>query len=291
MTDSATEFPVVVTGASGFLGGSVIRELLARGLPVLALSRRRIAFPDGVTSQTVSDYRSIELPQGSTVLHLAGEADVVAANRRGEKHVALEIALAAAVCDSAAGRIVFASSAQIYGDLREQPHRPDEAPENDTPYARAKIATERMIVERGGAAARLSNLYGPNASGTLIADILAQIPGTGPLRVREVASRRDHLWHADAARALTDMALGTASGIFNVASGRVQSVGEVAAAALRAAGEHDRPVVPAERPKNASVIALDISRTTEFFGWHPTTVLEEGLRHLIEDKKEKRLPE
>jgi UDP-glucose 4-epimerase len=282
MKSDAQPGPVAVTGASGFIGRAVIGELLFRGIPAIAVSRRTVERRDGVDVRRVESYRDIgDLPAGAATIHLAGEANVPAANRRGAPHVEDERGLARAVCGHAPGRVVYASSAQVYGDADSWPHGPDETPAGGTPYAEGKLAAERVVLERGGAVARLSNVYGPGKGGTLIADTLAQIPGTGPLRILDANARRDFLWIADAARCLVDMALGEAGGIFNLASGRALPAAEVAALALRLAGEGERPLEAKRDGATPSVIALDITRTTETFGWKPEVTLERGLLLLL----------
>ena len=46
-----------VSGASGFVGRTLIRHLSARSIPVVAVSRSPMAAADGVSVQQVVDYR------------------------------------------------------------------------------------------------------------------------------------------------------------------------------------------------------------------------------------------
>ena len=47
---------------------------------------------------------------------------------------------------------------------------------------------------------RLANVYGPGmAANNVMSDILGQVPGDGPLVVRDIAPVRDYLWIEDAA--------------------------------------------------------------------------------------------
>jgi nucleoside-diphosphate-sugar epimerase/glyoxylase-like metal-dependent hydrolase (beta-lactamase superfamily II) len=54
--------PIAVTGATGFLGGQLVRTLLAQGIPVRALGRR---LPEGLALQAAgADFRPVDLRDG-----------------------------------------------------------------------------------------------------------------------------------------------------------------------------------------------------------------------------------
>lgn len=272
---------VAVTGASGFLGTAIIDELRARNLAVLAVSRREIFTPEGVQLLKVKNYQGLILPEGVLLIHLAGEARISVANGAGNKHIEMETALAQAVCNSGAGRIVYGSSARVYGDNSEVPHSPNEVLVRSTHYAEAKKAVENLVIQSGGVVARISNVYGKGTNGTLIADILAQIPGQGPLNIRDAQSRRDFIWVKDTTRGLVDIALGQTNGIFNLGTGTTHSAKDVAQIALKIAGESNRPIHSTQPDMAPSSNALEISDTTRAFGWQPKMTLEAGLHCLL----------
>lgn len=70
---------ILITGASGFIGGYVVREAIARGHRVVALSRSRLASPHGQATSIKwlqCDLGDVELPKLTglgidTVIHLA----------------------------------------------------------------------------------------------------------------------------------------------------------------------------------------------------------------------------
>ncbi len=266
---------VVVTGAGGFLGRHLCPRLAAAGLEVVALSRR-----PAPGRQVVKDYR--EAPPGDVLVHLAQEPDRARFNAGGETAVSESLALLDALLQRPWTGVVFASSAVVYGDRHRHPVGTGAGTWSTDPYSRCKLECETRVLERGGMVARLSNLYGEGmAPGCVVAQVLAQIPGSGPLRVRDAGPVCDFLHVGDAAAALTAMVGQDAGGLFNVGSGTGTSIGELAALALELAGEEERPVQAETTSPVPPCRVLDITATTQALGWRPRTGLRQGLASLL----------
>jgi UDP-glucose 4-epimerase len=259
---------VVVTGAAGFIGRSLVARLGERGVEAVAVSGRggHVAAPAA---------------HGDVLVHLAESPLLARAQALGDAHVAATVDAMRALAAKGFARLVYASSGVVYGDQAETPRRPADAVAADGPYARAKLAAEGVVAQNGGVVARLGNVIGPGMhEGTVVSDILDQLDGDGPVRVRDLGPVRDYVWIDDVAEGLAAMALGRPTGVFNLASGRGASVAELARRALDLAGQSDRQVVGEGRTSRSSLV-LDIARTAEAFGWAPQTTLDEGLRRLI----------
>src|SRR5690349_15988366 len=104
--------PIVVTGASGFIGGALTRALVRRGIPVIAVSRSAATTPD-VENLRVVDYRDTPCPAGAILVHLAEQATIPLANARGAAHVDEVRSLVAELLAKGFRRVVYASSGQI----------------------------------------------------------------------------------------------------------------------------------------------------------------------------------
>ena len=267
-----------MTGASGFIGQAVVVALRASGQDVVAVARHA-----GNGFRSVRDYA--ELAPASVedaLIHLAETRDVASAEAQGEAHVARSQERFAALLGKGWSHVVYASSAAVYGDAVDRPRRPNEEVAPRGAYAKAKRACEVLAVESGGTAARIANVYGPGMSRTsVLGDILAQIPGSGAVRVREVAPVRDFIWIADAAAGLAALALSRSRAIYNIGSGEGVSIGDLAGAVLRAAGEGYRQVEAAAPSGRSSYLVLDIGETIKHTGWRPTTSLMQGLAELV----------
>ncbi len=153
----------MVTGASGFLGGVLVRALLAEGRAVRACDLRRSQALDGLDGEFMQ-MDILDRPALETALHGVGTVFHVAAmisvsgdptgrvwdvNVNGARNVA-EIALAAGV-----GRLVHCSSVHAY-DLEVDAELTETSPRSISPtlpvYDRSKAAGEaavREVIERG----------------------------------------------------------------------------------------------------------------------------------------------
>lgn len=175
---------VAVTGASGFVGGAVVADAVARGHEVLALSRRPVELPG-------AEWRRWDLTEGP--LTDAPEVDVVvhAAARVGERgswaqFERANVAGTAAVLDAFPGaRLVHVSSGSVYDPyIPTVDGREDEAPVARYlgSYAASKAAAERLVRERapghaGGAVIlRPHAVYGPGDT-TLLPRIESAVRG------------------------------------------------------------------------------------------------------------------
>jgi len=269
LTGAVATLTVVVTGASGFVGRALVRALARSNASVVAVTRGATAGSD-VAWTRVADYRDTPCPPDATLVHLAEQANIPAANQRGPAHVADVCAVAAALIAKGFRRVVYASSGQVYRS-------------GVNPYLVGKREAEKLVLAAGGAVVRLANLYGPGMSTqTLIGDIMRQIPGSGPLHLHNTAPRRDFLWIDDAAEGLAAIAMGGKTGIFDLGTGVLISAGDMARLALAAAGENTREVV-SEIPAGGDddVISLDMAPVRREFGWIPRVDAGEGLARLL----------
>lgn len=265
---------VVVTGASGFIGGAFLKQARREKFSAIGLTRGRL---QGLVS--VASYADIPARNGAVLVHLAQGRDVSSAFHDAE------IELCRFLTSRKWRHIVYASSAVVYGDGKEYPRRTDEPVKADSDYARVKLACEEIVGSVGGTCLRFANLYGPGmAANTVISEILRQIPGSGPLLLRDVSPIRDFLWIDDAARCLTAVCSLTPGGVLNVGSGRGTSVGDIARLALELAGEISRPVIGRTTANSISSLALDISRARSVLDWYPKIDLRAGLSVLLHGK-------
>jgi len=183
---------ILVTGASGFIGGEACAALLARGHQLSALVRRPGSQPAGCEplagdlGDAARLAQVVDEAQPECVVHLAAEiasqrsaAKVEQVNVAGTRHL-LDACLA--LGRERAPRIVFASTV-VTGDaggalLTEQEPLPV-----STPYGRSKQEGERMIrdAELESVVIRPGHVYGPG--GWYAQELLARLRQPGRFAV------------------------------------------------------------------------------------------------------------
>lgn len=209
---------VLVTGAAGFVGSSLIEELRSDGYGVRAVvrdERSSVAFPPGMECVVadIRDKQKIVAAAGGcdAVVHLAAKVHAIdergaedeynAINVEGTRHL-LDAAMASGVT-----RVVFASSVKVFGEETQGYIDETIPPRPQTPYGRSKWRAEQLVSEyaqRGGFTAlslRLPMVYGPTKKGNLYRMIAAIDRGRFP-PMPQIASLRSMLHIRNCTRAI-----------------------------------------------------------------------------------------
>ncbi len=266
---------IVITGAAGFLGRHLVDHPGFAGTKVIPVSRhRRLGFFH------VTDYR--QSPEGDLLIHLAEESNRGLVNKYGERYADDAAKVVADFASRPNQRIIYASSGAVYGDEREDACKVGVPVRATDAYSKYKLRNERIVLDAGGCVVRFSNLVGLGMSpNNVLSEIIRQVPGNGPLYVRDDGPVRDFLSVRDAVSAVILLANKGATGIFNVGSGIGTSVRRLAEMALTHAGDGGREIIASSPSLKRSVNVLDISETTNRLGWKPLASMQEQLAELF----------
>ena len=242
---------VIVTGGAGFAGVAVVRELLRRGSDVCVVddfsggARTRLQeFGDGIEVLPI-DIRdvlplteAVRTAQPDVVVHLAAlhfiplcEAEPARAtsiNVQGTQNVL------SAAADAGVGRVVLASTADVYA-IGDRPHAETDVPAPTGVYGIGKLAAEQLLaswIQRTsalGVAARLFNIYGPGETNPhVLPDICAGLRAGDVLQLGNLTARRDYIYVDDVAHVLADLVAHAAPPtVVNVGTGVSTSVEEL----------------------------------------------------------------
>lgn len=276
--------PFLVTGASGFIGGHLLRELEARGETVYCHSEF-----DG-------NIASCDLPYDGVrhVFHLAGKTFVPDSWKRPRDFYEVNTLGAANVLDFCrrAGASLTLLSSYVYGQPRRLPISEDHPVEAFNPYAHSKILAENLAAyyrdqfQLRVTVIRPFNIYGPGqAPWFLIPTLIAQAldPAKDRITVADIRPRRDFLFIRDLIALLMATVASPAGTVLNAGSGSSVSIGELV--------ELINAIVPAPktlattgeaRPVEVLDTIADVSRARRELGWGPRVTLSEGLRETIE---------
>lgn len=186
-------------------------------------------------------------------------------------------------------RLVYASTAAVYGDHREPVGEEAETRPKNT-YGATRLAGEALargfLEERGVelVVLRFFNVYGPGewnrGNPGVVHYMIRNVLEHGYVRIEGDGGQvRDFIHQADAVRAAVEAAEAR-PGVYNIGSGAPVRILDLAA---MIAGIHGRPVdivwAP-ERPGDVRHSVARIDRARRLLGWEPLVPLQEGLRHL-----------
>jgi UDP-glucose 4-epimerase len=306
---------VLVTGGAGTIGSTITDQLLEAGaahVDVLdnLVRGRRANLDDALASGRVAlvegDIRDRDLVHDlsrgkDVVLHQAAIRITQCAE---EPRLALEVLVdgtfnvVEAAAQAGVGKLVFASSASVYGladtfPTTERHHHHN----NDTLYGAAKSFNEGLVrsframygLDYVGLA--YFNVYGPRMdvhgayTEVLVRWMERIADGRPPLIYGDGRQTMDFVCVPDIARAnILAATSDVCEGRYNIASGTETSLLELAETLLRVMGRADLGVEHGpERAVNGVTRRLaDISAARRDLGWEPTIGLDEGLRMLVD---------
>jgi UDP-glucose 4-epimerase len=314
----------LVTGGSGFIGSHITEALVAQGHNVVVLDNlstghtenlskvwSRIEFIEGDVRDPETCVKAAEGCVG--IFHEAALVSVPdSVNRPRDNHdinITGTLNILEAARQQGVRRVVFASSAAIYGDNPELPKREDMLPEPKSPYALAKLTGEyylKVYAECFGleaVALRYFNVFGPRQDPSsmysgVISIFSERIKKGLPITIYgDGEQTRDFVNVADVVQAnLLAMAVATlkpeVSGlrsgesaerfaIFNVATTRKTSLLDLVAVLGSICGKAPEVRLAAERPGDIRHSLADISKARKILNYAPDVYLKEGLSQLL----------
>jgi GDP-4-dehydro-6-deoxy-D-mannose reductase len=296
---------VVVTGANGFVGKHLLRELTDNGYDVIAVGGAQVAAldePVGTQYMTLDLTKPEEASQidfsGVTgVVHLAGLAAVGPSFDKPMDYIDVNIGIEVnlfetALKQKAMPRFLIISSATLYDPSAEQPLTEESALLPNSPYAVSKISQEQMAhyYETRGfetIIARPFNHIGPGQGpGFIIPDLAQQIVAGKEVLVGNLDAKRDYTDVRDIVRAYRLLLEKGHSGeVYNICSGQPRSGHEILDGLSQAAGI--KPEVKQDpdkmRPSDTPLISGSHGKLTKDTGWQPEIALDNTLLDVIAD--------
>jgi CDP-glucose 4,6-dehydratase len=308
--------PTLVTGATGLVGGWLVRSLIEAGADVVCLVRDWVPQSELVRARLIEEVKVVrgdvrdqadtERVLGEyeidTVIHLAAQTIVGIANRNPvstfESNVAGTWALLEACRRSPAVRqIVVASSDKAYGEHETLPYTEDAPLMGRHPYdvskscadliAQAYAATYGLPV----AVTRCGNFYGGgdlNWNRLVPGTIRSVLRGQRPVIRSDGQHVRDYFYVEDGAT--VNMVLAEALArepelrgqAFNFSNEMQLTVLELVARLLALMDSKLEPEVRNEATNEIRHQYLSAAKSRQLLNWQPLFTLDEGLRSTID---------
>ena len=300
---------ILVTGGAGFIGSHLVRHLLAKGENVTALDNLSTGLAENLPPEAKlveMDILDEELPKVvaagafDAIVHLAAQTMVDTSikdplldtreNLLGTVHV-LEAARAANV-----KRVIFASTAAVYGDVKE-----DDLPVREAQptlplsfYGLSKLSVEKYLE-------MYEKLYGMEYVVLRFANVYGERQGDGgeggviSIFAKAVAEGRDITIYGDGEQTRDfvyagDIAEGILAALrteevnaaYNLSTQTETSLRELVSLLAEIRGREIVPKYGAEREGDIYKSMLSNSRARRGLDWQPATTLAEGLRRTYE---------
>lgn len=301
---------ILVTGGAGYIGSHTVIELLNKGEDVVVLDNLEKGHAAAVTGGKFikADLRDKESLKSifkendiEAVIHFAGYIE--AGESMGEplkfygNNFVLSMNLLSQMREAGVDKIIFSSTAAVYGEPNKVPIKEDDVTLPVNPYGETKLAVEKMLKWCDNAygtkyiALRYFNAAGAHKSGKtgedhdpethLIPIVLQAAQGQRKevyvfgdnYNTPDGSCVRDYVHVSDLANAhilaLERLRHGGQSTVFNVGNGNGFSVKEVINAASEVTGVKIKQVVTKRRPGDPAVLIASSNKIRQELNWKP----------------------
>jgi UDP-glucose 4-epimerase len=303
----------LITGIGGFIGSSLAHELLRRGEQVRGVDN----FSTGKRENLSQILNQIDIREADIldlnamhqacsgvdyVLHQAAipsvpksVLDPIGSNRA---NIDGTVNVLVAARDAKVKRVVYAASSSAYGDTPTLPKHEAMTPDPISPYAVAKLASERYMISfyrcygLETVSLRYFNIFGPRQdpsspySGVLAKFITQMLRGQQPTMFGDGEQSRDFTYIDNAVEAnllaCKAPAAQAAGKVFNVATGRRVTLNETFTLLQQLTSYSGSAIYAAERGGDIKHSLADISAAEQHLAYKPKVNFEEGLRKTVD---------
>jgi dTDP-glucose 4,6-dehydratase len=304
---------VLVTGAGGFIGSHLVERLTELGAHVRAMVRYNSTGTAGWLDQSPVRqdidvvFSNVEDRDGvrkamrgiDAAFHLAALIGIPYSYDAPDSYVRTNIGgtlnVLQAARDEQVGRVVHASTSEVYGSAAFVPMSEEHPLRGQSPYSATKIGADKLAeafhLSFGlpVVTVRPFNTYGPRQSErAVIPAIVVQVAVKHRLRLGSLRPTRDFTYVTDTVEgfiraAETDQAVGC---VVNLGTGTEVSIGDLAHKIMAKLGRTVAVETEQERVRPAGSeidrLCSDNSRARALLDWQPRVSLDEGLDRTID---------
>ncbi|MCT7965204.1 GDP-mannose 4,6-dehydratase [Laspinema sp. D1] len=308
--------PTLISGATGLVGGWVVKQLLDLGADVVCLVRDWVPQSELVRSQgieqvkivrgDIQDQALLERAMGEyeidTVIHLAAQTIVAIANRNPISTFEANIAgtwsiLEACRHSPTVKQIVLASSDKAYGEAQQLPYDEETPLIGRHPYDVSKSCADLIAqayaktYDLPVAITRCGNFYGGgdlNWNRIVPGTIRAVLRGDRPIIRSDGEYIRDYFYVEDGAAAYILLAEELAHNrdlrgqAFNFSTETQVTVLELVEQILTLMGSDLKPDIRGEASNEIRYQYLSAAKAKKMLNWHPLFSIHEGLERTID---------
>ena len=276
---------VALTGADGFLGSWITRELCAKEIEVMGLGRAYSEMDSQILTPILQDFAP------TTIVHAAGPSSVYLSMeaplgdfRRSVAGVYQVLEAARLACPQAL--VLFLSSAAVYGDPETLPVAESAPTRPLSPYGFHKLASElalreyREIYGLRSVSLRIFSAYGEGLRRQLLWDICQKALRGNFVLQGDGSQTRDFIHACSVADAIEVLIRrsGPTPPILNLASGEEVSVAQAASWICEELGVRAQPRYDGRSPAGNPQRWRGNAELLKSLGWAPKIFAEAGIR-------------
>lgn len=293
---------VLITGGCGFIGSHVCMKLVEAGYQIVIIDDLSSGDLKHVNTQLFTiyqasilsaDFKKIVLQEQPTyIIHLAAQVSVASSIQDVDGDASLNINGTINVIEAAVAgnvkKLIFASSAAVYGIPTSLPIDTLHPINPTSPYGLSKYAAEQYIQLYSRlhgldfTILRFANVYGPkqdvNQEGGVVAIFIDQLlRQQQPVIYGDGEQTRDFIFVEDVASACLKSLTRAHCKVLNISSGKEISINKLASILKQITSQHLIPKYLPAREGDIYQSVLNNQATKEALLWQPEFELYDGL--------------
>lgn len=267
---------ILVTGDTGFVGKHLVKRLRELNHEVVGFSLDK--------GKDVRNYSEIEksIKNKDAVIHLAAQTDVrksfedpkldYEVNYQGTKNIVK-------ACERFGTRLVFTSSAAVYGNSIDIPTREDSPKLPVSFYGLHKLLAEKECEHTNSFIVRPFNIYGQGGHGAINKFTELIKNDKEMVLFNDGSHTRDYVYIDDVILAFI-VGLKSKPGTYNIASGKETSLKTVIDAISKELNKKPRIKYNILKEGDAPRSIADITKASKELKWQPKIQLNEGIKKI-----------
>ncbi len=297
----------LVTGGAGFIGSRVVKILLEENHKVTVIDNLSSGKLENLANfQNKIDFHNADIrdlekiniiaSKSDGIFHFAALTNVLESFTKQDEYSDVNVKGTQNILDIAKQfdlKVVFASSAAVYGDAKKIPIQEDTERNPLNPYGLTKLNAEYLCKKYSQMGTRITvlrffNVYGkgqnPAYAGVLSKFLENVSSDKSPIIYGDGTQTRDFVFVDDVAKANLLAMNNNSSGKFiNVGTGIKTSVMELAEMIIKISNKDIKPIYVDAKEGDIRNSLADISLANKLLKWNPKTKIENWLQTLQDD--------
>lgn len=291
-----------MTGGAGFIGSRLVNLLLEEKHKVTVIDNLHSGKLENLANfQNKIDFHNVDVrnyekikpiaSKSDGIFHFAALTNVLESFTKQDEYYAVNVQGTQNILDIAKQfdlKVVFASSAAVYGDAKKIPIKEDTERNPLNPYGQTKLSGEHLCEKYSQMGTKITvlrffNVYGkgqnPAYAGVLSKFLENVSNGKSPIIYGDGTQTRDFIFVDDITEAnLLAMKSNSSGKFINVGTGIKTSIRELAEMIIKTSKQNIKPIYADAKEGDIKNSQADITLAHELLKWSPKTKIEYWLK-------------